>query len=99
MIAHAMARLAGAAGLTGVSPRIIGEMETLTRARIAESLHENLGLSKEETFHLLESVLQAIIQRLECHEPVKVSGFGTFATRRKCARRGRNPKTMVEVTI
>jgi len=48
---------------------------------------------------ILESLLDAISNRLEAGESVKLSGFGTFSGRQKGERIGRNPKTGVEVPI
>jgi integration host factor subunit alpha len=74
-------------------------MPTLTRARIADSLHANLGLSKAETMSLVDRVLQMVAERLEAGDTVKLSGFGTFGVRRKAARQGRNPATMEAAPI
>ena len=36
---------------------------------------------------------------LESGDDLKISGFGTFAVRKKSARRGRNPQTGEDITI
>ena len=74
-------------------------MNTLTRAQLAEAIYTQVGLSRNESASLLESVLEKMSAALEAGEAVKVSAFGTFVVRQKGQRVGRNPKTGVEVPI
>ncbi|WP_284947900.1 integration host factor subunit alpha [Acidisoma cladoniae] len=74
-------------------------MSTVTRAQLAETIYTQVGLSRNESADLLESVLERISTALEAGESVKISGFGTFSVRQKGRRIGRNPKTGVEVPI
>ena len=74
-------------------------MQTITRAHLAETIYTQVGLSRNESADLLESVLARISGVLEKGESVKISGFGTFSVRQKGRRMGRNPKTGEEVPI
>ena len=74
-------------------------MNTVTRAQLAEAIYTNVGLSRNESAALLETVLERISAALEAGEAVKISAFGTFLVRQKGQRIGRNPKTGVEVPI
>src|SRR4051812_24621110 len=74
-------------------------MNTLTRANLAESIYAQVGLSRNESSVLLETVLERIATTLEAGEAVKISAFGTFMVRQKGQRVGRNPKTGIEVPI
>ena len=74
-------------------------MNTLTRAHLAEAIYAQVGLSRNESSALLETVLEQIGRALEQGEPVKIAAFGTFLVRQKGQRVGRNPKTGVEVPI
>jgi integration host factor subunit alpha len=74
-------------------------MNTVTRAQLAEAIYTNVGLSRNESAALLESVLDRISGVLEAGEAVKISAFGTFLVRQKGQRIGRNPKTGIEVPI
>ncbi len=74
-------------------------MNTVTRAVLAECIYTQVGLSRNESADLLETVLERVAQALEGGHSVKVSGFGTFSVRQKGRRVGRNPKTGVEVPI
>jgi integration host factor subunit alpha len=74
-------------------------MNTVTRAHLAEAIYAQVGLSRNESAALLETVLERMATALEAGEPVKISAFGTFSVRQKGQRIGRNPKTGVEVPI
>jgi integration host factor subunit alpha len=71
----------------------------VTKAEIAQVVHERVGLSKKESGHIVEDILDLIRSTLEAGEDVKISGFGHFMLRDKNVRRGRNPKTGEEIMI
>lgn len=73
--------------------------KTITRADLAESVYEQVGLSRNESSDLVEQVLDEISGALIASENVKISSFGSFSIREKGERVGRNPKTGVEVPI
>ena len=75
------------------------ERKTLTRQDISEALYRDVGLSKHESALMLETVLEHISNALTDGEIVKLSSFGTFTSRQKRERVGRNPKTGVAATI
>lgn len=74
-------------------------MHTVTRAQLAETIYAQIGLSRNDSADLLETVLGRVAAALEVGESVKISGFGTFSVRQKGRRIGRNPKTGIEVPI
>jgi len=73
--------------------------QTITRADLSQAVYEQVGLSRNESSDLVETVLEEICQSLERGEMVKISSFGTFQVRSKNQRIGRNPKTGEEVPI
>src|SRR6266852_7657999 len=73
--------------------------ETVTRARLSEAVYQEVGLSRNESAELVESVIAEISGALERGEMVKISSFGSFGVRQKGQRIGRNPKTGQEVPI
>ena len=73
--------------------------KTLTRMNLSESVFREVGLSRNESADLVESVLEKISASLVSGEQVKISSFGTFSIRQKNARVGRNPKTGEEAPI
>jgi integration host factor subunit alpha len=75
------------------------ETPSLTKAMLAESLNENLGLNVREAKDMVDSVFELMSATLISGEDVKLSGFGNFQIRAKATRPGRNPKTGEAVTI
>ncbi len=74
-------------------------MATMTRAQLAEAVYEQVGLSRNESADLVESVFDEIGESLVRGDTVKISSFGSFYVREKGTRMGRNPKTGDEVPI
>lgn len=72
---------------------------TLTRSDLSEAVYREIGLSRNESAEMVESILSQISDALVRGEHVKISSFGTFTVREKGARMGRNPKTGEEVPI
>lgn len=74
-------------------------MQTITRADVAETIYEEIGLSRKDSNDVLDMILDEMVQELSLGNDVKLSSFGTFALRNKKARAGRNPKTGVDAII
>jgi integration host factor subunit alpha len=71
----------------------------LTKADIAQSLFDELGLNKREARELVDTCFEEMRQALESGHEIKISGFGNFELRNKTERPGRNPKTGKEIPI
>ena len=67
--------------------------ETLTRTDLAEAVHDEVGLTRQDSAAMVERTLELVSEALEAGAIVKLSGFGVFQVRAKRARMGRNPKT------
>jgi integration host factor subunit alpha len=72
---------------------------TVTRAQLSEAVYQEVGLSRNESAALVDTVLNEIADALARGEMVKISSFGSFSVRQKGQRIGRNPKTGEEVPI
>ena len=70
-----------------------------TRSSLSEAVYRNVGLSRNESAALVDSVFNEISKSLIGGKDVKISSFGTFIVRNKKERVGRNPKTGEEVAI
>ena len=66
---------------------------TLTKAKIADAIFQELGFPKNRSIELLELLLELMKNKLEKGEDVLSSGFGKFCVKEKKERRGRNPAT------
>ena len=75
------------------------EKTATTRSTLSEAVYRNVGLSRNESAMLVDSVFNEISKSLIDGHDVKISSFGTFIVRNKKERIGRNPKTGEEVPI
>ena len=73
--------------------------KTLTRMDLNEALFREVGLSRNESADLVDSVLNHLSDALVAGNTVKISSFGTFKVCNKAQRIGRNPKTGEEAVI
>jgi integration host factor subunit alpha len=74
----------------------------LTKADIVKdlaSIGRGTVFGKQESFDLVESLLEIMKQTLESGEDVLISGFGKFCVNEKKERPGRNPKTGEKLTL
>jgi integration host factor subunit alpha len=66
---------------------------TLTKIQIVESIHNQIGIPKNKSTEIVETLLEIIKRTLASGEDVLVSGFGKFCVKEKKKRKGRNPAT------
>ena len=66
---------------------------SITKAHLADSIHNQLGLPQNQSVQVLESILEIIKKTLEKGEDVMITGFGKLFVKEKNERRGRNPAT------
>jgi integration host factor subunit alpha len=71
----------------------------LTKEKIIDRLYNQVGLSKNQSRRVTETLLEIIKQTLEKGENLLVSGFGKFVVKNKAARRGRNPQTKKDLDL
>ncbi len=71
----------------------------LTKADMAKSLFNVIGLNKREARELVDLYFEELVAALADGEQIRFSGFGNFYLRDKKERPGRNPKTGENVPI
>lgn len=71
----------------------------MTKAELADKVYEKVGLPKKEAAEIIETLFNSMKNVLSEGESIKIAGFGTFLVRKKSARKGRNPKTGLEIQI
>ena len=57
------------------------------------------GLTRRDSEVIVETMFDAIVHALQSGDKVEVRGFGSFRTRQRNGRTGRNPKTGVSVDV
>ena len=66
---------------------------------IADRVVDRIGLSRRTSGVVVDAVFEVVREALASGEEVRISGFGTFGTRRRPARTGRNPRTGENLSI
>ena len=74
-------------------------MGAITKAKLAERVHERVGLTKKESAEFVDDLFYVMRKALADGDKVKISGFGNFVVRDKHARRGLNPQTGEDIVI
>jgi integration host factor subunit alpha len=65
----------------------------LTKSEIIDSIQNQLGLTRNQSTQIIETLLETIKKSLEKEEDVMISRFGRFCVKEKSERKGRNPAT------
>ncbi|MBR5218546.1 MAG: HU family DNA-binding protein [Clostridia bacterium] len=71
----------------------------MNKAELVAAIAAKSDLSKKDADKVLTSVIGAITDALIAGDKVQLVGFGTFETRNRAARKGKNPQTGAEVMI
>lgn len=73
--------------------------KVINKADLVDEIRKNADLTKDKAADALQAVLDAITAALKKKNKVQITGFGTFETQRRKARKGRNPATGAEIKI
>lgn len=71
----------------------------MNKAELVEVLAEKTGASKKSAEESLNTLVEVIKEELSNGGKIQLVGFGTFETRKRAARKGRNPQTGEEMKI
>ena len=71
----------------------------MNKAQLIDAVADATDLSKASAGRAVESVLDIIASSLKGGDAVTLVGFGTFTTRNRAARAGRNPRTGATIQI
>src|ERR1700677_5399764 len=72
---------------------------TLTKADLIEEVLKVTDLPRKESEAIVETIFDSIIQALQTGDKIEIRGFGSFRTRQRRGRVGRNPKTGAKVDV
>jgi integration host factor subunit beta len=71
----------------------------LTKRDLVENVATVVEVSRKEAAEIVERILDSIVRTLHRGDRVEIRGFGTFRTRQRAPRSGRNPKTGVRIEV
>jgi integration host factor subunit beta len=72
---------------------------TLTKADLIEEVLNVTELPRKDSETIVETIFDNIIAALQKGEKIEIRGFGSFRTRERRGRVGRNPKTGEKVEV
>lgn len=71
----------------------------MNKVELVNQMVEATGLKKKDVEAVLGSFIETVTGALAKGDKVQLIGFGTFETRERAARSGRNPQTGDTITI
>ena len=71
----------------------------MNKSELVVALSEKMGTSKKVAEESLNALVSVIEETLVKGDKIQLVGFGTFETRKRAARKGRNPQTKEEIKI
>ena len=71
----------------------------MNKAELVKAMADETGLSQKDAEKALNSFVNQVSNALEQKDKVQLVGFGTFETRKRAERTGRNPQTNEEIKI
>ncbi len=71
----------------------------MTKKEIVKTITEKVGLSQIQAKEIVEMTFDAIVETLAAGENLELRNFGVFKVKHRVARKGRNPKTGIEVIV
>jgi integration host factor subunit beta len=72
---------------------------TMTKAELVEEVIRITELPRKESEAIVETIFDSIISALQTGDKIEIRGFGSFRTRQRRGRVGRNPKTGAKVEV
>ena len=71
----------------------------MTRADLTQEVYQAIGLPLKESDVVVSAIFDSIVRSLRSGDKVEIRGFGSFHTRQRRGRIGRNPKTGAKVEV
>ena len=58
-----------------------------------------VGMTHQDSIFIVDTIFESIVKALHASERIEIRGFGSFRTRQRKPRIGRNPKTGARVEV
>ena len=71
----------------------------MTKAELIEDVSRAVEMSRKDSEVIVETIFESIVKSLRTGDKIEIRGFGSFRTRQRDARVGRNPKTGARVDV
>ncbi|HUK48231.1 MAG TPA: HU family DNA-binding protein [Terriglobales bacterium] len=96
--AQACRRAQSLGGISGRYSRKIGE-QVMTKADLIDEVSRLVELTRKDSEVVVETIFDSIVRSLRAGDKIEIRGFGSFRTRQRKPRVGRNPKTGDRVDV
>lgn len=71
----------------------------MTEAELIEEVSRVVEMTRKESKVIVEAIFDSVVRSLRNGDKIEVRGFGSFRTRQRQSRVGRNPKTGTRVEV
>jgi integration host factor subunit beta len=71
----------------------------MTKADLIEDVSRSVEMSRKDSEIIVETIFESIVKSLRAGDKIEIRGFGSFRTRQRQPRIGRNPKTGARVDV
>ena len=71
----------------------------MTKADLIDEVSRAVEMSRKDSEVIVETIFEGIVKALRASDKIEIRGFGSFRTRERRARVGRNPKTGARVEV
>src|SRR4051812_23930055 len=71
----------------------------MTKADLIEEVSRVVEMTRKESEVIVESIFDSVVRSLRAGDKIEIRGFGSFRTRQRQPRVGRNPKTGTRVEV
>ncbi|MCC6861036.1 MAG: integration host factor subunit beta [Bryobacterales bacterium] len=71
----------------------------MTKADLIEEVSRVVEMTRKESEVIVEAIFDSVVRALRGKEKIEIRGFGSFRTRQRQARIGRNPKSGARVEV
>src|ERR1700736_5301702 len=83
-------------------PRILGEKgkaDNMTKVELIEEISRVVEMTHKDSEVIVDAILDSVVRALRGGDRIEIRGFGSFRTRQRQPRVGRNPKTGARVEV
>ena len=71
----------------------------MTKAELIEEVSKVVEMTRKDSEVIVETIFESIVNSLHAGDKIEIRGFGSFRTRQRQPRIGRNPKTGTRVEV
>src|SRR3989442_3820662 len=71
----------------------------MTKAELIEEVSRVVEMTRKDSEVIVEAIFDSVVRALRGGDKIEIRGFGSFRTRQRQPRVGRNPKTGARVEV